>query len=420
MKSISCADSTALWTGVKSAGNAKRQLATLKKRGHQRLVCRDMVDLRAAVKDGAMAFRFRDSIRGRTWARPSLALVLAEAMAKFKAKYPDKTLALGDVAQPGCGQLDHGVLVKHLIGDSAAKLAAKARIVLGQPTLVEVKRARHFHNELHRFSDPEDRVQVERRILARGTDDTGALTLRVAQTRFRAASRPTAAERKTMFSDALKISRSKRVAETKTATVNAAGKRETRYVTHWVDARRRRQLIAITPKRVRGRLKPETAIELRWSQWHPKKPASYRNEVRWQHLPDRWARWTQLYEAGHISHHSGRDADISWVTKDNRGQFSVDIEGIDVAATWHWLSLLVREGDRLGVPIEKILIDRKIRRHFKKHLPKSARRTRLWREVLAISPGHDAHHHVRSAQVPQKTERRAARKFGRRRTTSAK
>jgi len=108
-----------------------------------------------------------------------------------------------------------------------------------------------------------------------------------------------------------------------------------------------------------------------------------------------WRRYTSLYEAGHITHLAGRDADISFVTHDNRSHFAVDIGNIDAIATWHWFEALAAAARETGTEVEKILVDRSVIQHLKAELPQAALATKLFKAVIKRAPGHNAHHHLR-------------------------
>jgi len=402
------------WDAIKNTSGPSRQLDLLDERGLDHAVCDGLVDLRAEVLARHATFGFRDNVRGRSWGRPSLARLLLEAMRRLNADFPGKTIAIGDVSQPGCGQLDHGTLVHTVTGDDATRLVNHARVVLGRPTVVEVVPARRFGSEADRF-EPGDRVEIERTVLGQDRGDDGALTLRVATRRRRWAGTLTS-EDLGELQDILRRSATRRnkADERRTVTVDADGMAAERWVTHFVDSGKRRQVVAITRDRVRRRLDLEDALEIRVSHWSAKKPASFKGETRYRPVafpgaPPRWDRWRQVYEAGHISHHGGRDADLSYVTRDNTRHFAVDIEAMDVDATWRWFQLLVAVGEELGTPVDMILVDPAIKRHLGRHLPTSAKRTDLWRRVIRLSRGHDGHHHLRILPADARTEARARR-----------
>ena len=120
------------WDSVKHIDNPSAQLRAFADKGLDHMACDGLVDLRAAVHVRKAPFGFRDNVRGRSWARPSLARVLLETMRRFQLEYPGKTVAIGDASQPGCGQVDHGTLVHLLSGAEAAQLVNRARIIVGR------------------------------------------------------------------------------------------------------------------------------------------------------------------------------------------------------------------------------------------------------------------------------------------------
>ena len=143
--------------------------------------------------------------------------------------------------------------------------------------------------------------------------------------------------------------------------------------------------------------------ELRIAAWRPGKPESFRGETRWRPVRSAsgeitgWDRWHMLAEAGHVSHDSGRDADISFVTVNNQGLHKVRLKPMDVAATWRWLQLLEETARELGTPVEQILVGKKVRAWLARKLPREAKDSDLWRHTVQMVPGHDAHHHLRLA-----------------------
>jgi len=72
-------------------------------------------------------------------------LVLSESMKRFSAEMRkdglkvDGLITIGDVSQPGCGQLAHGVLVQEVSGKAGDELLAKAEASL----VPRIGRARH-------------------------------------------------------------------------------------------------------------------------------------------------------------------------------------------------------------------------------------------------------------------------------------
>ena len=114
-----------------------------------------------------------------------------------------------------------------------------------------------------------------------------------------------------------------------------------------------------------------------------------------------------LGEAGHLSHDSGRDVDISFITKDNSGLHKVRLKPMDVAATWRWMQIVQETARELGTPVEQILVGKKVRGWLARKLPREAKDSDLWRSVLQTVPGHDAHHHLRLAPPTASDDARA-------------
>jgi len=438
LKSTSAAASQAAWMGIKAKVGTKAQLAAVERTGALATVCDDLVDLRDLVDRGALGpgFAFRDNVRGRSWARPSLALVLADAMKALRAEHPSALVAIGDVSQPGCGQLTHGVLVQSVRGKDAEALLARAGWELGQVAAVEIGTARDFPWEADRFAAPEQRVRVARQGFG-WARDAAELVLRIGRTRHLELTAPTPEELTAFEAEAQRLATTAALVERKKVTTE----RGPAVLSAWVDEARKRQLVVVSGAAPKRRLDFADVSEVRLAEWQEDKPGSRPNEILWTRgealratpapIPAAgkraavakarpasdfaWERWALLYEAGHLSHLSGIDADLSYVTVDNRSHFAVDLEAMDVAATFRWLELLDESARRLGTPIDKILVDAKIERHLKKHVPlkgkESKAKSRVWR-LLARVGGHDAHHHLRLVEAPAAKEKAARKKLG--------
>ena len=173
---------------------------------------------------------------------------------------------------------------------------------------------------------------------------------------------------------------------------------------HKVDQRAGLQVTVLMREAPDATLQPQDAIEVRLSRWHDRKPGNGNGEIRWRPTENGWQRWLMLSEAGHMTHAGGRDADISYVTADNTEHLKVRLNRIDVLATWRWWQLLDETARAAGTPLERIFIDGKVRALFAKRLPVEAKQTLLWQDVVAVSQGHDAHHHVRLASAPAERE----------------
>jgi len=425
------------WMAVKGLNGPGAQLDGVSKKRLLRKACSDLIDLRALSEAGKLkGFGFRDTVRGRSWARPTLALVLVEAMKRFQAEYPGRTVAIGDVSQPGCGQVAHGVLVQEVSGATADKLIAAARLELSELAVSELKQAKDFPWEADRFGPPDERVLVTTRLIARvGSGD--ALELRTARTRHRELPAPMADETKAFEATLGSVMHGARVAQRQVESEDAAGVKTTLWLTHFVQPDAKRQAVVITRKRPGKRLDWADVTEVRLASWQDKKPGSFPDEVRWvvesvtpavapakKKAPvtsiaaARFVRWGLMYEAGHITHLSGIDADLSYVMTGDKGQFAVDLPGIDVAATLRWFEILDATGRDLGTPVDAILVDGSVKRHFEKVLPKSGpdslatvRKTKSWR-LIAIVGGHDGHHHLRIVEGSSAKELAARKRLG--------
>ncbi len=438
LERTSARESQADWMGAKGLSGAGAQLDAVAKRRLWRKVCDDLVDLRALADAGPIkGYAFRDNVRGRSWARPTLALVLAEAMQRFSAEHPNRVVAIGDVSQPGCGQLSHGVLVQDLSGAAADRLMGASRLELSERAVIEVKRARDFPWEADRFGPPDERVLVTTRIVARdGAGDT--LRVRTARTRHRELTAPTDDETRTFELTLGRVMKGARVASHAAESEDGAGVRASVWVSHFVAEEARQQAVVITNKRPGKKLDWADVREVRLASWQDKKPGSFPDEVRWVvervaalPVPPKkktapptpignatFTRWALMYEAGHITHLSGIDADLSYVMKGDKGHFAVDLDNIDVAATWRWFEILEATAKELGTPVDAILVDASIRRHlertFAKEGPKvlaAKKKTKVWR-LLTLVGGHDAHHHLRIIEAPASREAAAKKKLG--------
>jgi hypothetical protein len=399
-----------LWGGIKDLGTLKSQLAAIRDRGARARVCDGLVDLRALAAANAplSGLGFRDAYRDRGWARPTLARVLAVARARFRAERPDRDLTVGDVTQRGCGQLDHGVVIRQIEGPLADAWLAAARPYRGGLALTRLARGADYPGEAHRFEGADVRLRVlseARGVLRRPGKPT---VLRLAETRHREGlTDPDAPGLEEAFQRLVR----KDLLTTHFAIHGAEGRVA---IWHFVDTKRGQQLEVTTRATSRKGTGPlpklSDAIEVRFGRWQDKKPGSFPGEILWLRHEGGWQAWSAVPEAGHISHLSGLDADLSYVTRDNLRHFAVDLAAMDVPGTWRWFEVLVEVARELKAPVESILIDRVVLDHLRANLPLKGRgslaRHPLWR-LLTVSPGHDGHHHVRIAEPAARTEQLA-------------
>ena len=433
LRLVKAHDALVAWERVKAGGSVKAQLDAITKQALPSSMCTDLVDFRDLVSRGSLGggLGFRDNIRGRSWGRAALALMVREAWKRFRLEHPTSDLAIGDVSQPGCGQINHGVLVQTLTGVAARALVAATTLVEGVPLVVDMKRASDYPWEADRFAAPTQRVRVETRVLARSKDDTpaDAYTVRLGRTRYAETEAPSADETLAFEREVEQIARSglwvyqqkfpHPPAPGSTAPVASAATPAVAWRTHWVSPGTKRQLIAWTLERPSRRFRASDASVIRLASWQDKKPGSLPNEVRWERAapgtrdrPGTWHRWAALYEAGHVTHLAGIDADLSYIMRANQGQFAVDLDNIDALATFRWFELADEAARALGTPIEAILVDAKIKAYLREHLPMKGKdgkqRSRIW-GLIRVAGGHDGHHHLRMAE-PSAAKEKAARK----------
>ena len=423
---------------IRGLGDPAQQLREVADAGLEQMACRGLVDFRglSAVRGGG--FGYRDQFRGRSWMRPALARVVLRAHEAFRAERPANWVTVADATQPGCGQLSYGTLVRMVedamtpearaslarmaglnavaldddLASEPQRLLGQVQFLSGQPGVAEMRTAADFPLEHDRFHTVNQSVLVEHRILARGKteDGEGRTVLRVATRRFALLpGLPKPRQQKRLISgmhkqfqrvwqDGLTI-RSELVEDFDPQ----AGTRQV-WLTHKVHQAAGVQVVVLSGSQPDAHFSPDDAIEVRLSKWHDRKPGNGNGEVRWRPTAQGWQRWLLLSEAGHMTHAGGRDTDISYVTADNTEHLRVRLNRIDVAGTWRWWELLDETARAAGTPLERIYVDGKVRALFNHRLPPAAKTTRLWQDVVAVSAGHDAHHHVRLASAPAERE----------------
>ena len=423
---------------IRGLGDAKAQLREVAEAGLEQMACRGLIDFRGLTAVRTGGFGYRDQFRGRSWMRPALARVVLRAHEAFRAERPTNWVTVADATQPGCGQVSYGTLVRmvedgqssearatagRVAGLNAAsldvdgpsetqRLLEQVEFLMGQPGVAELHTAADFPLEHERFHSQNQPVLVEHRILARGLseDGEGRTVLRVATRRYallpnlprpRQQKRLIAAMTRTVQKlwAAGQTIRAEQVADYDPI----AGPRQV-WLVHKVDQKAGLQLMVLANAQPGASLDPTSAIEIRLSHWHDRKPGNGNGEVRWRPTENGWQRWLMLSEAGHMTHAGGRDADISYVTADNTEHLRVRLNRIDVGGTWRWWQLLDETARAAGTPLERIYIDGKVRALFSKHLPAEAKATLLWQDIVAVAQGHDAHHHVRLAAAPAERE----------------
>ena len=104
--------------------------------------------------------------------------------------------------------------------------------------------------------------------------------------------------------------------------------------------------------------------------------------------------WSELYEASHVSHMAGLDADLSYITTDPRYHFSRAVSRIDPQSTQTWLTTLYDAAADLALNIEYIFVDKKVIRHLQEAISPEDSEHPIWKLIRPAS-GHDSHLHLR-------------------------
>ena len=422
---------------IRGLGDPKEQLREVAEAGLEQMACRGLIDFRGLTAVRTGGFGYRDQFRGRSWMRPALARVVLRAHEAFRAERPTNWVTVADATQPGCGQLSYGTLVRMVEDGQPAearaiagrvaslngaaldvepsetqRLLSQVQFLVGQPGVAEMHTAADFPLEHERFHSQTQPVLVEHRIQASGQseDGEGRTVLRVATRRYALLPNPPRPRQQKRLVAAMTRSVAKLWANGQTIRAEqvadfdpVAGQRQL-WLVHKVDQRAGLQLAILAKEMPGASLDPQNLVEIRLSHWHDRKPGNGNGEVRWRPTANGWQRWLMLSEAGHMTHAGGRDADISYVTADNTEHLRVHLNRIDVLGTWRWWQLLDETSRAAGTPLERIFIDGKVRSLFARRLPSEALSTLLWQDIVAVSKGHDAHHHVRLASAPAERE----------------
>lgn len=412
------------WNDLKKVGDPVEMHAQLRAQMLQEKACRGLINFRNLAVDAMPPFSYRDDTRGRSWVRPTVAQVMILGLERLRQEAPDATLTVGDLSQPGCGQLSHGTLVRYVSDDdsdhvisgprsranegAATRLLNAAQWRLGSPRVIRLGEARDLGSETRRLAALDESVLIEQELLSQTRTRLGSLALKVATRRFRPllmSNGPTPLDGLRVLMKRGKLVRSERVRDGRSEG------RSTLWLQHWVAPELKRQGMVLSTRKLTRRVRASWVVELHLGRWQAKKPRSFPGLVRYFPTSTEagdvtWHGWRQLYEAGHQTHLAGRDADLSYVTRGNRRHFAVDLEGIDLDLSWRWFEILDAVSRELGARVDRILVAPSVHRLFKRRFGKTKRRSKIWRLLRRVG-GHDAHHHVR-INIPRGTSRRAA------------
>jgi len=156
----------AQWKAIKEVAEPFQQAKLIRDQRLDRARCTGTVEMLDMIRGMDLPLRLRDTVRWRTRASPEMAALIAGALKELRTSYPDAVVTMGDVAQPGCGQIRYGTLVRLL--DKAETLAfrGEARWAFGALTTLAVQDRDVFMDEWPRFSEHMGPIWVERRLTA--------------------------------------------------------------------------------------------------------------------------------------------------------------------------------------------------------------------------------------------------------------
>jgi len=396
----------AAWREVRKLAGDGARLVAIEKRALLRTACADLIDMQdprwPTIVESGLAWK--DTVRGRGWAQPTLARVIATAHAAWREVHPTLALSVGDVSQAGCGQIDPGVLTRLVGGAEADALRARAVARAGRWAAREVVLAGTQADAALRFPDLMAPLMIERELVAEGAPSEGEAPLMlVRMRRYLARQAPSEGDTAALAKDMKAFVTQGEVA------LERRGPGPDGATWHWlhvIDAERERHAVIVTTAK-RGTKKDELR-DVRVGPWLPGRPGIFQGEQRWIREGDAWTAWQLVEEGAHATHMGGRDADLSYAHADPRHRFVEALDHVDLAATWAWFVALEDAGRRLGTPIEAIIVGPRIHRMLLAAIPGARASTLVTDRVLKVVRWHDDHQHIRIAE-PKGAEAALAR-----------
>jgi len=391
---------SAQWDALKEEPRLDKQLRQLKRMRLRHYVATDLKRLTTLGSDFSRVFQRRDHYRDRLHASPEMYALLSRASELLSERLPHPRITVGDIAQAGGGQIAHGVRQTIVRDNSlttpAQDLARGAHPQFGALIRREVvDPLTAFPSEFRRFEEFESPLLVETTITSSHFESPRDIQARVETRRFWLDDPEEEVSGSRWWSQLQKRLKSwKRISQER----DTSGK-ETLWRTRYL---RRRQFVeVVSRKKPSKRLAADAIVEVRTASLNPKKPGVRLNErlyqpiVGWDGSLDVLC-WRLLYEASHISHKGGLDADLSYILTDVGHHFSRRVHLIDREATRTWLKTLADAAMETGVTIEKILVDPRVKRHLQRGMT-TKERSKPWWKLLGVANGHDSHLHIRLA-----------------------
>lgn len=385
------------WVAAKGVPDTAEQARHVEERRLLALVADDLLPITTLSDAFGRTLRLRDRWRNRGWASPELVAVIGRAAELLAERMPGVMVTVGDISQEGGGQIPYGARVQILrdgpLRTPASDLLARTHVRFGRVERVEtVDPQEAFPIEASRFASFEDPVLVDTRVTAASDCEGCPLEARVETRRFWLADPK---EGKRVGRWLVELNRQLRGATVVSRSREGQGaERLHRAVFIQGD----RQVEVIARRRPAPGLRLADLVEVRRATLDPKKPGVAISESRF--LPEQTADgtrvvvWRALYEATHVSHLSGRDADISYVTTSIPYQFTKEIGEIDVEGSRAWIEILAEAASDVGATVDGMLIDPRVRSRLSKGMPKARKEHPAW-GMIRSSRGHDSHIHLR-------------------------
>ena len=382
------------WKAIKAERNVFKQRDLLNSSNLHRAYCPDVLDAAKWVRRAGSLLQLRDTTRYRTAIRPELLATMEIARRLFEKESPGKRLVLGDVAQPGCGQIAFGTVVRFVAPTELEILKKQFSYRFGFWSKMRAVSPNDYVDEYPRFENLYGPLWVEEAITGVTKSGKGRIERRrfIGGTALKDYARARLIRRIRQ-----RLSDKKLVERDWVYHGNASGKLRRHRRAVWVDPERSLWMEVVWKYR-RGRRTNSRSLErVRFSRYDRKKPGSRRDEYRYIFGDDGEAgvvvqEYSIVYEAHHTSHLAGFDADISYVTTSNQGHFDTE-EPLDATASWHWLNALYSGAQKAGVPLRAMFVDPKIIALLRT-VDGADRKLPIWRK-LRPSPGHDSHVHIR-------------------------
>ena len=385
------------WEEVKGLKKPSKQLREVDRRGLRNFMSHEVTPLTYLGSKFQERFIRRDTYRDRIYGSPEFFALFKEVIPLLDNELPEEQIMVGDVSQVGAGPLVFGTTVE-LLSDSLRDRSlglfleeafldgdnfVRNQVVNGQTV---------FPEEQRRWNEIEGPLWIEERLTGIGTKDDVTYG-RIERRRFYRSGEVSKDELNKWWN---KKKRSmKRRYHHDTKAIERGGK--TIWRVRWV--RGKTLFEGEFRNRVKRSPRLKDLLKLKVAQLAPKKPGSLQRERRYFMTEGRSGTpkiiaWRQLYEAGHISHLNGRDADLSYIMKKPELLFSRSVSHIDVKKTRRWFELLFEASVNAGVEIDALLVDRRVKRKLLRRMSEEQMSHPVW-ELLTVSKGHDSHVHIR-------------------------